>query len=302
MIEDLKALPPFSQLWQRLDSFPRQQRRFAEMVLHSPDFVVFGSIRDVSKRAGVNNATIMRVVSALGFEGYREFQTALRLAYLQRAGISQIATNSGAALRSPSVAVDFARTQQIANLDAAYESFRAANIDRIADLLIGAGHIVIYAEGAAASIGTILNKYLSQLHIRSELKLGEVDAAIALRSLGSRDVAVLLANAITFSPTVRLCDYARSRGIATIAIVGNPISPLAGRADETLVAPAQSPTLLYSLTAVVSVLELLASHIAGRRATDVPHERKQLFDMYLDQALIASLDGAPEDDPENEMS
>jgi DNA-binding MurR/RpiR family transcriptional regulator len=267
------------------------------MLLHSPELVVFGSIRDVARRAGVNIATITRFAAALGFESYRDFQSAFRLAYLQRAGIGQIATNTGAALRSSSDAVSFARAQQVANMDAALEQLAHTDLDAIATVLTGAARIFILGEGAAASVGLILQKYLNQLAIYSELIISEVEAAISLRRCTERDALVVIANAVTFRASVTMSTFARERGATVIAVVGNPISPLLAHADHAIVAPAQSATLLYSVYAAVGVVELLVSHMAGRRDVDVSGERKALFDMYLDQQLLAPLEGGTPGEP-----
>ena len=252
---ELRHQPPFSLIWQRLDSFPRQQRHFAELLLHSPELVVFGSIRDVAKRAGVNIATITRFAAALGFDGYRAFQTAFRLAYLQRAGIGQIAANTGAALRSPSEALAFARAQQVVNMDAALEQLAEVDLDGIAAALSSARRIVILGEGAAVSVGLMLSKYLDRLAISSDVVSSEIEAAIALRRSTAGDVLVVLANAVTFRASVTMSVFAKERGAKVIAIVGNPISPLLSHADFKIIAPAQSPTMLYSVFAVVGVIE-----------------------------------------------
>jgi DNA-binding MurR/RpiR family transcriptional regulator len=292
-LEELRHQPPFSLIWQRLDSFPRQQRHFAQLLLQAPELVVFGSIRDVAKRAGVNIATISRFAAALGFDGYRAFQTAFRLAYLQRAGMGQIATNTGAALRSPSEAVAFARAQQIVNMEAALEYLSRVDLDGIASLLTRARRIVIMAEGAAVSLGLMLSKYLNQLAIYSDVVSSEIEAAIALRRSSGEDVFVVLSNAVTFRASVAMSELAQRHGAKVIAIVGNPISPLLMHADFEIIAPAQSPTMLYSVFAVVGVIELLVSHVAGQRDMDVAGERRALFDMYLDEKLLAPLEEQP---------
>ena len=54
------------------------ERRVAAVVADDPEAVAFGTVADVARRAGTSGATVVRLATKLGFEGFVELQGAVR--------------------------------------------------------------------------------------------------------------------------------------------------------------------------------------------------------------------------------
>lgn len=277
--------PLFDVLEARLETLPRKQHILARTVLEAPEIVAFGSVRDLASQLGMNNATIIRFAKSLGFSGYQAMQTAVREAYLARAGFrtqrDQTRTE-GAGLVTETLG------QQLANLELARKQLNVADLDRVVDDLLAAERIVVYAIGSAEVAGLALTRQLRHVGLRGELVSGSgVDRAIALHDLTTRDVVVAIGLWLTFSDTLQALALARQRNARTVAIVGSATSPLSKAADHTILAPAQGAILTFSVVATVAVVEALMAHVASRRPEPRSDIEQTLHDLYLEGDLLA---------------
>jgi DNA-binding MurR/RpiR family transcriptional regulator len=286
---DIRDHPPFAEIWKRLGSLPRQQRRLAESLLMGPELVAFSSLREVAERVRVNAATIVRFAQSLGYEGYGEFQAAVRLAYKQRVGFGPGPTDLTASLRSSADAVGFLHAQHVNGTEAAYRNVVAADLDAIAGALEGARRIVVFAEATAQVPALLFVHYLRHALLHGDLVNSELDAMIALHDIGPGDVVVFFALTMTFRDTHTVHEFAHRRGATTIAITGSAIGPLGGQATYTVVAPAESPTMRFSAVAAVSAVELIFAHIVSRRPDLVFAEQGTLLEIYQRTNLAAPL-------------
>ena len=132
--------------------------------------------------------------------------------------------------------------------------------------LEGARRIVVFAEASAQVPALLFVHYLRHAMLHGDLVTSELDAMIAMHDIGPDDVVVFFALTLTFHATVTVHDFVRARGATTLAITGSPVSPLQLRATHVIVAPAESPTMRFSVVAAVNAVELLFAHIVSRRA------------------------------------
>ena len=59
-------------------SLTAAERRVAEAILRSPQSVGFGTVADLADSAGVGAASVVRLASKLGFEGYSDLQASIQ--------------------------------------------------------------------------------------------------------------------------------------------------------------------------------------------------------------------------------
>jgi DNA-binding MurR/RpiR family transcriptional regulator len=288
--DDIRQHPPFAEIWARLEGLPRQQRRLAEAFLMGPELVAFSSLREVAERVNVNAATIVRFAQSLGYEGYGEFQAAVRLAYKQRAGFGPAPQDLAASLRSAGAAVGFLHAQHVTSAEATYRNVAAADLDAIATHLERARRIVVFAEASAQVPALLFVHSLRHAMLHGDLVTSELDAMIAMHDIGPADVVVFFALTLTFHATVTVHEFVRERGATTLAFTGSPVSPLQLRATHAIVAPAESPTMRFSVVAAVNAVELLFAHIVSRRPDIVFAEQGTLLEIYQTTKLAAPLD------------
>ena len=277
--------PIFEELETRLETLPRKQHILARTVLEAPEIVAFGSVRDLASQLGMNNATVIRFAKSLGFSGYQAMQSAVREAYLARAGFRPQRDPSRGDGANP---VADTLTQQLANFEAARQRLDGTDLDRVVDDLLAAERIIVYATGSAEVAGLALTRLLRHVGLRGELvSASGVDRAIALHDVTDRDVVVAVGLWLTFRDTLQALALARRRNARTVAIVGSATSPLGKAADHTILAPAQGAILTFSVVATVAVVEALIAHVASRRPERRNEIEQTLHDLYLEGDLLA---------------
>jgi DNA-binding MurR/RpiR family transcriptional regulator len=277
--------PVFAELEAKVATLPRKQQLLARTILEAPEFVAFGSVRDLSARLGVNNATVIRFAKSLGFNGYQELQAAVRETYLARAGLR---ANRATQANGTSDPLTDAFTQHLANLEIARRELAESGLDQVTDTLVNAERIVVCATGSAVVPGQLLVRLLRHAGHHAELVAsGGVDRVIALHDLTERDVVVVIGLWLTFREAVQALAQARTRGARSIAIVGSATSPLGRAADHTLLAPAQSAWLTFSVVATIAVIEAVVSSIAARNPERRAEVERMLHDLYVEEDLLA---------------
>ena len=254
-----------------------------------PELVAFSSLREVAERVNVNVATIVRFAQSLGYEGYGEFQAAVRLAYKQRVGFGPAPQDLEASLHSAGEAVGFMHAQHVTSAGTAYANVAAADLDGIAGTLERARRIIVFAEASAQVPALLFVHLLRHAMLRGELVNSELDAMIAMHDIGPNDVVVFFALTLTFQTTVTVHAFARARGAKTFAIVGSSLSPLHAGVDFAIIAPAESPTMRFSVAAAVNAVELVFAHIVSRRPDIVFAEQGTLLEIYQTTNLAAPL-------------
>jgi DNA-binding MurR/RpiR family transcriptional regulator len=62
----------------RFSALTRKQKEVARFALDNEHFVAVASVTETALQAGVSTATVVRFCQALGYEGYRDLQAAIR--------------------------------------------------------------------------------------------------------------------------------------------------------------------------------------------------------------------------------
>jgi DNA-binding MurR/RpiR family transcriptional regulator len=117
-----------------------------------------------------------------------------------------------------------------------------------------------------------------------------------LRDLAPGDVFVAMSIHRYTADTVRALAEAKARGLHTIALTDNPASPLVPHADVTCYVETGGVTVLRSLSAFVSLVQVLATGVALRRGSDselrLDEQLLSAFDVYFDEDA-ATVTGRP---------
>ena len=103
-----------------------------------------------------------------------------------------------------------------------------------------------------------------------------VQAAIGLSSVTARDAVVAISVWRYLNATIAGFNTARTRGATTIAITDSKASAVARQADFVLVADTETPELGHSVTAMITLTNVIAT---GVTLADSPSSLKRLQDV-----------------------
>lgn len=245
------------QLRQNLLLFSPAERQIGEYVLEHPRQVLRLPTDQLAKEIGVSQGTLSNFSQALGYSGFKAFRLDLAAEVNSPLRLNHAAIAHGDTLQ------EIANKAISANIDALLTTLRTLDIgsvERAIDAIQQARRIDLYGIGISASVA--LDAYNRFLGLGLAVSwLPDISNQIASAALlTSQDVALAFSYAGETRATVKALSLAHQQGATTIAITGNPHSPLARYADIKLVATPREPTVFrrnLRISARISMLGLI---------------------------------------------
>jgi DNA-binding MurR/RpiR family transcriptional regulator len=243
-------------------SLTAAERRVAEAILASPQAVGFGTVADLAGAAGAGAATVVRLATKLGFDGFSELQTSIQrdLLHQLRPAAERIREQSGDTVREKHVAV------QTANVRATLDSIDDVALDELVGRLAEQRHPVAVISGDASDgVARVLAAQLSMLRPAVSLLDG---SEVAVR----RDIALLARSSLLVVIDLRRYDrwvldaveHACARGVTVAALTDSILSPLAAHARWTFVLSAGSLGPFDSHVGTLALVDLLVTETSAR--------------------------------------
>jgi len=238
------------------------ERRVAEVVLARPQLVAFGTVADLASAAGSGAATVVRLSTKLGYDGFTALQAAVQaeLAAQLRPAAERIREPAGADLTT--------RHQQleVANVHASLGAVSAETLTAVVDHLADRDARIFVLSGDA-SRGVALQFVGDLGSLRDDVTLIDGNP-IAVR----RQVALLHAGDVLVTLDLRryerwvvdVAQSARAAGVWSVALTDSVLSPLAQIADATVVLAAAGSGPFDSHTGTLAVFDLFVSVVADR--------------------------------------
>lgn len=234
------------------------------------------SARELGRRCGVSESTVIRAVQELGYPGYPEYQKELRAAAARRR-----TTVERLAVQGETDPLSRAFAGDIENLRDTWQGLSPQAFERAAALLAGGARIWLLGLRTPHAVAVLLREGLSYLGIDARLLVpGTGDLWDDVDRVRPGDVVV----AITFPRYTRLvveaAALARRRGAVLIALTDGPASPLAAEAQVLLPAAYRLDGYIESFTACVSLAQALLLEVSrrmGPRAREALEEKEALW-------------------------
>jgi DNA-binding MurR/RpiR family transcriptional regulator len=269
----IHALKPTTVLANRIariyPSLSAGHRRIADHVLSFPLESATASIEVLAERSGASNATVTRFVRALGYSSYGEFRVALSDAL--RLAMQPVDDFADARAMTESASGTFiaALRMQRANIEKAMNSLDPDSIAGLVAAILAARRIFIIASGASHHVASFIEDGLA-LYCEADVVFatargGPERAFRHLNAAGPGDMTIAISVPRYSRTTVQLASHSKEKGATVVALTDGPTSPLAQIADFALFAPARSPLLPNSPTAVFALADALITAVARER-------------------------------------
>ena len=243
----------------RLKDMTPGQTAVAAFILDNTRDAAFLTASQIGKRAGVSEATVIRLSMLLGFSGYHDFRDALRnhlmdhLSTLERIREYDSPKESGIFER--------AVKKDLETLSEALASLVPKNLTSLGKALAGAEAVYLAASRSSTSLSGYLSFYLSWMlpNVRA------ISADIPFETLmnaprGSLVVGISFPRYSTW--TVNVMDTASRLGIDTAAVTNHISSPLAAKAKYIVTIPYKPVSFIDSFAAPMSVLNCIILSVA----------------------------------------
>ena len=205
----------------------------AQYIVHHPGDVGGASIGALAKSAGVSASTISRLAAHLGYSGYPAMRADIatdvgrevQAGWLSDIG-DQISMESG-----PLDILKVLSAHQHRAARSALESLDLAAANEAAELISGARRIHLHGEWADSVSLKEFYLRLLRLDLPVWLHEGNLESQVVAGLMGPDDVALVLSRSGGDPVGLTFCHRAAENEAHTIAITGDPDSPLIRAAD-----------------------------------------------------------------------
>ncbi|HMN31560.1 MAG TPA: MurR/RpiR family transcriptional regulator [Caldilineaceae bacterium] len=234
----------------------RSYRKVADYILSNYYEVSFLTAAQLAFTVGVDTTTVVRFSQRLGYNGYPELLHDIR---------EQVKAEIYAAYEpqelSPadpaSVFKERAEHEQH-NLGQMLTHNPPEQIDAVAAMLEKANHIVLVGEGYAEAVAELVAQQFRHRGLAAEAVSDEpVKKAATLMQLTANSLVIGISATEYGGSVARALEFARSKGAATLGVVGSLASPVNRMSDLVVFAPTSAAGPLPSIVCLVAALAAL---------------------------------------------
>ncbi len=234
------------------------QRRVADAVVADPQLVAFGTVADLAREAGASGASVVRLATRLGYDGFVELQEAVRSEMSDRLRPAAVRIRD----LPPGDVVGRALTTSLAAVEATLEGLDREAFDDGVSLLSDRGRrVAVIAGDAGAGIAGHAGDELRMLRGEVEVISGTpVAVGQSIARLDPGDVVLALDLRRYDRWLLEAVDHAVGEGAELIALTDGPLSPLARLSRTLLVVEGEG---IGPFDNYVGALALLSALVAG---------------------------------------
>lgn len=262
------SVPLLRRLKDEAGIFSKNQRQLARHVLANYQAVAFSTVAQLAPQAGVSEATIVRFAKLLGFSGYPEFQKEIRrLVRADLRGAERF--RLGAAQTAPQhTPLDLVTEKERENIAALYQSHDPKAFAGAVKALRRASAVMVVGTRSAAPLAYHFCFALKKIGVHA-IRVTSITSETYedLSRLDRHACVVVIGFPRYLRELVKLLEFARTRGLATLTITDSAFSPLQGRIS--LFAPAESASFVAFHCAPLVLINALVHElsIADERRT-----------------------------------
>lgn len=263
--------------------FPRLskgQKLIAEYILKHYDKAAFMTAAKLGISVGVSESTVVRFANELGFSGYPKLQKALqeliknKLTTVQRIELSNDFVSEESALKG-------VLKSDMENIRATLEKINHKTFEDVVNGIFAAKKIYIIGLRSSTALSEFLGFYLNL--ILDNVKVvgyGISDIFEQMINVDEDDLVIGIGFPRYAARTIEALAFAQSRNAKVVAITDSLLSPLAARADYTLIAQSNMASFVDSLVAPLSVINALIIAVGLREKEKISSTFSNLEDIW----------------------
>ncbi|MDU1412496.1 MAG: MurR/RpiR family transcriptional regulator [Clostridium sp.] len=233
------------------------QKLIAEYILKHYDKAAFMTAAKLGTSVGVSESTVVRFANQLGFEGYPELQKALQELIKNKLTTAQRIELSNDYV-VPNNALKGVLKSDMENIRATMEKINYEAFEKTIETILASKRIYIVGLRSSGALADFLGYYLNLILDNVKVVTYGVSGLFEqMLTLGEDDCVIGIGFPRYAMRTLETLDYAKNKGATIISITDSVLSPLASRADYTLVAESNMASFVDSLVAPLSVINAL---------------------------------------------
>jgi DNA-binding MurR/RpiR family transcriptional regulator len=269
---------------EKLPNLSKSHKIIAKYVIEHPDSAAYLTATKLGAVSGVSEPTVVRFAIEMGFKGYPEMQKALK----EQMRTSMTSVQRVAA--ADSIISDGDVLSKIMNSDAekikmTLSEVKREDFDRAVKMITEAKNVYIMGIRSASMLASFfayhLNIILNNVTILDMTSAGEM--LERLMWITEDDVFIGISFPRYSKRTRNAVEFARKRGANILALTDSIASPIAEKADCTLIAKSDMASFVDSLVAPLSIINAITVAVSMNKKEQLSghlNELEKIWDEY----------------------
>jgi len=288
-MNDHRSHPPMKGILEQHPSLTPKGQVLGNYILKNPRKAVFMTTKELANTCRVSEATVVRFVSQLGYNGYGAFQQALRdfvdreLTLLERIDLSG-ATGPG---------MDRLRRvvfEEMDNLKQFFETVDIKLLDKVLDYLEKSSNVYVLGSRLSYTfayyLGWSLTKVRGEVHI---LKGSDSTSLDWLTIAPAQSLVVIIATSRYPNELIRLGKMVRRLDLTLLVIADSSLCPLTHFAHLSLIAPSKNIPFIGNPTTISCIINYLVLELASRNGSRLKQHQEKLEKTYRENDILFNL-------------
>ncbi len=264
-------------------------RQLADFVVSGPGKVVFMTTKELSGACHVSEATVVRFVGQLGYDGYSHFIQALRdyldteLNLIDRLDLTDIKGPGGNRFQR----VVF---EEIDNLKQLLESMDLKKIDSVVAWLHSSPSITVIGSRLSFTLAYYLGWSLTKIRSNIQILKGSDSTSLDTLTFAPEDnLVIIIATTRYPNELIRIGKFVRRLNHRLVVFTDSVTCPLIQFADEALVAPLRNIPFIGSPTALGCLINFIIQELAGKKGRALKAHQQKLENAYWENDVLFNM-------------
>jgi DNA-binding MurR/RpiR family transcriptional regulator len=253
-----------------MPGFSKGQKRIANYILNHYDKAAYMTASKMGQLVGVSESTVVRFAIELGFDGYPDMQKSLqelirmKLTSVQRVEVTNSLIGEGDVLEKILLSDAEKIRRTLEEVDR--EAFEAA-----VDKIVAADKIYIIGVRSSSSLAGFLNFNFRMIfdNVKFVQTTSGSEMFEQIMSIGPNDVMIAISFPRYSKRIVNAVEYAHNAGADVISLTDSHQSPIAGVADQLLLARSDLVSFVDSLVAPLSIINAIIVAVSRKKMDDI---------------------------------
>ena len=249
------------------------RQRLLRQILSEPHETFFLSSRELGKRYGVDSATIVRTIQAMGYEKFADFAHDLRNHFVNQ--ITPYTAMKAATQKHQSIADYVQRSLETdnENLAALKVSLDTEMVIELAKQIHQTRRIIIVGIDFAASLAMAMAYGLVRLGCDAEAPVGSTGVVQnKVKILTEKDLLIAISFGQGLRETVEAVQRAQQQNVPTFGITDSDKTPIARFCNQYIIASIARASFLDSYVAPIAAINAIltaCAHTQTKRALEL---------------------------------
>ena len=238
-----------------LETLPKQEKKAAEFLLDNLQSFSSQSIQGVAARAGVSDATYIRLAKRMGYSGFAEFKRNLIVDLASFSDPMQEVDRDD----KPEIILKKVFESDVKWLYDSLKVIDAGAVERVAHMLLEYDKVVAWAVGMSTPFVYYLQQRLLRLGRMCALLTDPYEMEVQSGMVDADTLVIVTSRTGWPSSLFDACSKAKAHGAKVCVLSGQKDSKLAKIADYTLLTSTRSfkPSVVTSGVATFAVIDAL---------------------------------------------